>query len=358
MNTEQTSPSSSSAPTGEGAQAGGAPAGADSPAASTGAAAPSFSDPRAAAPQEPVSAAERALRKAEQRLKPQDSEASEQAGQKQADSTQGAKPTGQDGAATSGQDKPAASTAYKAPDAWPEPWRRGFDALPNEGRNILLDVHKSMQSGFTKAMQALGDKGRLAEEYAGHQETFARDPKAFLRALAADAKLEIRFADEPGPDEVPEFKDAADMARWVAEQTRRQVEARMRAERGAEERQRAGQSAREQVQAELDQAERAHPDFAEHRRAVFDVLDGHPGIPVEDAYRIATYDRLAEQVNRANAELAELRKFKAQAEKSAKRLTTPIGGAGSGNPDPSKNPHLSPAERAFNRAQARLAARG
>ncbi len=274
---------------------------------------------------------------------------------------EGGKPTttaaeakaGTDGAAPGA---PPASTPgnLDAPADWPEKQRAEFGKLPDEARQTVLGFYRDMQAGFTRATQKLAAERDSLGELVATRDAFARDPKGTLAQLAKNAGVEI-FFDRPLPaGQLPEFKDAAEMARWVTEQVAQEATKARTAERAQSERAQAMREAQDAVTRELGEAKAKFADFDTHRAAVFGVLERAPGLKVEEAYQLATYANLLKGAGQADALRREIVTLKAELEKRAKLATAPpaLGLNGKSKEDLS---HMSPGQRAYKRAQARLA---
>lgn len=266
------------------------------------------------------------------------------------------KTTATPAAGAAGATTPPADSTAQAPADWPEAERAKFDALPPEGRAVTLDFYKRMQGAFTQGMQTLARERQQHAELVQTAERFQQDPKGVLQALAQQAGVPIFFTEAEARGEIPEFETQADMAAWVARQTEEKLAARQQAEREQLEREHAQRTAGEALARELGDAAKAHPDFAAHQPRVLDVLRRAPGLTVEEAYGLATLPGLLELARAGRTAQTELAALKAEAEKARKAATAPATrSAGSGSPAASK-PNLSPAEAAFARAEARLAA--
>lgn len=266
------------------------------------------------------------------------------------------KTTATPAAGATGAATPAADSTVQAPADWPEAERAKFDALPPEGRDVTLGFYKRMQGAFTQGMQTLARERQQHAELVQTAERFQQDPKGVLQVLAQQAGVPIFFTEAEARGEIPEFETQADMAAWVARQTEEKLAARQQAEREQLAREHAQRTAGEALARELGDAAKAHPDFAAHQPRVLDVLRRAPGLTVEEAYGLATLPGLLELARAGRSAQTELAALKAEAEKARKAATAPATrSAGSGSPAAPK-PNLSPAEAAFARAEARLAA--
>lgn len=241
-----------------------------------------------------------------------------------------------------------------APQHWPEDIKAQFEKVPEEGRGLVLDLYKGMQRAFTQGQQAIKQRETELGELVTLEQQFQKDPKGVLAKLAQDAGVEV-FFERPLPEgEIPTFENAADMAKWVAEQTQRQVEAKLRAEREEADRSANLERSKAEFRRELEATAGKYKDFADHREGVMAALSETPELSVENAYRLATYDglfRLAQEGQQAKAELEQL---KAQMKKQASTAMRPDVGAGNGEAVSDAEQKLSPLERAHLKAQRKL----
>jgi hypothetical protein len=142
------------------------------------------------------------------------------------------------------------------------------------------------------------------------------------------------------------------MAKWSTEQALKKLRAEMR--QSEQQRNQEAEQARTAAELRAEFAETAskYKDFATHKDGVIAHMKQHPGLSVENAYRLSTYDglmKLAVEGQKANS---ELRKLKAQQTASASVATRPVGTGNAALTTPHSN--LPPAEAAFERAKARL----
>ena len=266
------------------------------------------------------------------------------------------KTTATPAAGAPGATPPPADSTAQAPADWPAAQREQFDALPPAGRAVTLEFYKRMQGAFTHGMQTLAREREQHAELVQMAGRFQQDPKGVLQALAQQAGMPIFFTEAESRGEIPEFGSPAEMAEWAARQAEAKLAASQKAEREQLAREHAQRSAGETLARELEDAAKAHPDFATHRPRVLEILQRAAGLTVDEAYGLATLPGLLELARAGRTAQTELAALKAEAEKTRKAATAPATrNAGSGSPAVPK-PNLSPAEAAFARAETRLAA--
>lgn len=290
-------------------------------------------------------------------------------------------PTSASGEAPNGGTAPAGASegssssdgsTVNAPDDWSAEAKARFMALPNdEARQQTLDFYRDMQRDYTQA------KTTLAELRKGHEELsqtldehgidaaeakrvlslsldFNKDPRGVIQRLAAQAGVDVFFEAPLAPDQIPEFKSTADMVKWFDERMANQQRSLAeKAEREAAERaalDRDKQVFRDSLQS---LAEKYGETFATKRVAVIERM--MQPTSMEDAFLLLQLPDLRQQAEegaRAKQELAALR---AQVEADRAARTAPPRGA-HGVPG-SENSDLSRAERAMARAERKIAAR-
>lgn len=263
---------------------------------------------------------------------------------------------GKPGSQAAGADgAPAApASTLDAPADWPEKQRAAFSGLPEAARATVLSFYRDMQAGFTRATQKLAAERESIGELAKLRDAFEKDPKAVLADLAKAKNVEL-FFERPLPEgQVPDFKDAAEMAQWVADKVARETVKAREVERGSERARQEAAQAEADVKRELGEATGKFADFGAHREAVFGVLLRAPGLKVEEAYQLATYPALMKAAGNLEALKRENATLKAEAERRAKLASAPPQAAAANGRAKEPLDHLSPAQRAYKRAQARI----
>lgn len=256
------------------------------------------------------------------------------------------------GAAAGAQAATAAadSTAITAPADWPADRRAAFDAMPPEARTVALGFYKDMQAGFTHAMQGLAGERQRLGELAKTAEAFESDPKTVLQKLAAQKGIPLWFEAPAAADEVPDFDNPAEMAKWASEQAHQRMQRELAEQRQAEDRQRTAAEADRALREELAAAQKAHADFGTHQARIFDLLARAPGLSVSEAYGLATLDGLRQMAVDGQTAQRELAALKAEVERSRKALTAPVAGAEGNGQQRTDLQNLSPAQRAVRAA--------
>lgn len=267
---------------------------------------------------------------------------------------------------------PADST-LQAPQDWPREWTERYAALPtDEARQMVLAMNKDMTAGLQKGLQTLAQQRQGNESLfdamkrTGHESgevealldlsaRFKDDPRGVLEALADQAGVELASLAAEAPP--PEFADAAALAKWASDKARRDLERQMRTERQREDAERQKAQVNERFQRELKEAGAKYGDLQQQWPAVVETLTAHPLLSVEQAYKLARYDALAQQVGTVDALRAEVATLKAAEETRRKAATQPPGRGGNGREAPPPQ-GLSRGEAAMARAERRLAAQG
>ena len=247
------------------------------------------------------------------------------------------------------------------PDSWPKDRREAFNALPESGKSTLLSIYRDMESGLKTSFNKLADERKALQTQFGFDSdqikqltdrarTFKSDPVAVISQLAEEAGIDVFFKKED--EQVPTFDSQEDLVKWLRGQSQR--EARQAAADEAKSlRQLQQQSAMKQkLDAEFAEAHRAHPDLSDHQEAILKYIGGF-NLPVEMAYRLATYEGLTQLAQNGQTTLAELNKAKAELEKLQKLATMPPGRA-DGRSLKEKANGLDPYESAMRRAEQLL----
>lgn len=256
--------------------------------------------------------------------------------------------------ATSGDAAPAGpvSTA-QAPINWPSERRDAFQALPPDAQSLVLDFHRDMQAGFTRATQDVAQIRQQADEYARLQREAKADPAGFARALLASLNLEptALAADEP-----PEFSTPGELAKWAADRAERAAERRLAAHRQEAERAGAMERARAALDAELADLAKI-PGFDTVRDAALrQVAESGGALTLTDAVNLQRLPQLLDgqrELATLRAEVAALRKAESDRKKS---LGAPVASTATRDQN-GRYTHApqSPTELAFERASAQLA---
>jgi hypothetical protein len=282
---------------------------------------------------------------------------------KPAEGEQAAKP----GEGEQGQEKPAAgdtpsAEAAKAPDNWTADRQAKFNAAPPEARAVIMDFHKEMSAGVTHVLT------QLSEERSRHQDLFALNEKfnsgpdgarEVLTALAQQAKIELFFDKPEAAEAIPEdvLADPNKLAQYIEDRAAKRAAKERQADTEKAAKEARAVTAREQLTREFQDAAKAHTDFATHKPAVTQLLQKAPSLSVEEAYRVVTHDALVKLANEAPALKQELTTVKAELDALKKKATALPPGGGPGAPK-GEDKFLSPADRAWNKAAAKRAARG
>ena len=271
------------------------------------------------------------------------------------------------------EDNSDASTAT-APDNWPAAMKEQFSALPDDNaRDMVLAMNKDMQGGLTKGMQQLKtqiegnntlfglmDKHSVdasaMTDLVSKAVLFNDNPRGLINQLAAEKGIEVFFDEASAKGEVPEFKDAAEMALWAKEQAFKDLKKEQATQAASDQQATAIKATETRITSEFSQAAKDYPDFMDYREPVIEKMSaiGENGVSVDDAYRLSTYDGLRKMADDGQKAVTELAALKQKVEQSKKRdATAPTGGSGEINEDALKN--LSAVQRASLRAKERIA---
>lgn len=253
------------------------------------------------------------------------------------------------------------SQSLTPPDSWPKERRAEFDNLPAQGKSLLMAIYKDMERGLKQSFDKLATERKTLQDQYGFDsdqlkqltdraKTFQQDPVAVISQLADEAGIDVFFKKEN--EEIPSFDSQEDLVKWILSQS--QQEARQAAANEAKSlKQQQQQTAMKQkLDAEFAEAFRAHPDMADHQEAILKYIGGF-NLPVEMAYRLATYEGLTKLARNGQTTLAELNKTKAELEKLQKLATMPPGRADGRSHSEQAN-GLDPYEAAMKRAEQLL----
>lgn len=247
------------------------------------------------------------------------------------------------------------------PDSWPKERKEEFSTLPDAGKSLLMGIYKDMERGLKQSFDKLADERKTLQTQFGFDadqikqltdraKTFQNDPVAVISQLAQEAGIDVFFKKES--EEIPSFDSQEDLVKWL--RTQSQQEARQAAANEAKSLKQQQQQAmvKQKLDAEFAEAMRAHPDLADHQEALLKYMGGF-NLPVEMAYRLATYEGLSTLAHNGQKTLAELNKAKAELEKLQKLATMPPGRA-DGRSQKVKANGLDPYEAAMRRAEQNL----
>lgn len=247
------------------------------------------------------------------------------------------------------------------PDSWPKERRAEFENLPTQGKSLLMDIYKDMERGLKQSFDKLATERKTLQDQYGFDtdqlqqltdraRTFQTDPVTVISQLAEEAGIDVFFKESA--DTIPSFDSQEDLVKWLRNQS--QQEARQAAANEAKSlRQQQQQAAMKQkLDAEFAEAYRKHPDLADHQDAMIKYISGF-NLPVEMAYRLATYEGLTQLAHNGQNTLAELNKTKAELEKLQKLATMPPGRA-DGRSRKERANGLDPYEAAMRRAEQSL----
>ena len=240
---------------------------------------------------------------------------------------------------TSGQAAPEAADAstpaesLTPPDNWPEDRRKAFSTLPAEGKSTLMSIYRDMERGLKQSFDKLStERKTLAENYgleadqlkslADRAKTFQKDPVAVINQLAEEAGIDVFFQNEN--EEIPEFDSQSDLVKYMRDQSRNAARQAAADETRHLKEQRHKEEIKLRMEQEFAQAYQKHPDLPDHREAVIKYISGF-NLPVEMAYRLATWDGLTSLAQTGQTSRSELDKAKAELEKLQKLATMPPG---------------------------------
>ncbi len=318
---------------------------------------------------------EKAMDRAQEQLSSDgDTDGKRQSGDSKSSTEQAAGPTGSDSTLTddsdtsgSGEDDgtsgpTGASTPTEQslipPDSWPKDRQAEFSKLSDEGKHLLMSIHKDMERGLKQSFDKLAnerknltDRFGLQEDQlrdlAGRVRTFQDNPVAIISQLAEEAGIDVFFKEEnPTP---PEFDNQADLVKWLQEQGRKEAR-QVAADEAKKLRQQQEQEAiKARSQQEFEQAQQDHHDLAEHQEAIARYISQF-NLPIEQAYRLATYEGLAKLAQDGQRNQAELDKVREELEKLQKLSTRPPG-LTDGQTKPAHANGLDMYEKAFKSAQ-------
>ena len=243
--------------------------------------------------------------------------------------------SGQPETQTGGDSTPESEQSLTPPDNWPEDRRKEFSTLPDTGKSLLMSIYKDMERGLKQSFDKLATDRKAIEanygldetqlkDLADRYQTFQTDPVAIISQLAEEAGIDVFFNKET--DEIPEFDSQADLVRWLQDQSRREARQAAASEAKSLKEKHHQENVKRQMEQEFAEAYKTHPDLPEHKEAVIKYISGY-NLPVEMAYRLATYEGLTSLAQNGSSTKAELDKARAELEKLQKLATMPPGRA-------------------------------
>lgn len=221
------------------------------------------------------------------------------------------------------------------PDSWPKERKDEFSTLPDAGKSLLMNIYRDMERGLKQSFDKLAtEKKALQNQFgfdtdqlkqlADRARTFQSDPVAVINQLAEEASINVFFEDQS--EQIPEFDNQQDLVKWMLDKTSNSARQAAANEAKALRQQQQQDAIKQKLDVEFAEAYRAHPDLADHQEAIIKYVSGF-NLPVEMAYRLATYEGLTQLAQNGQTTLAELNKTKAELEKLQKLATMPPGRA-------------------------------
>lgn len=282
---------------------------------------------------------------------------------------------GKGGEAATAAATPGSTAAIDAPNDWPAEDRALYQKLPAEARELVLGQYKRMQGALTRANQSMAQQRAALQEMntvmerskASPQQVtgllqmsadFEQNPRAVIEQLARQKGVQVFFERAQPEGEIPEFKTQAEMAKWLDDRNADRLRNQLTSEQQAAQQRQARESRLGELRNQFAEAQKL-PDFEQHSEAVVEMLQRAPTLSVQEAYRLATADGLAKQAGEAQKLRGEVAALKAELENLRKKATQPARAPVGGDAktlEAEKN--LSPAQRAFQKAQRRIASRG
>ncbi|PJE79664.1 hypothetical protein CI610_01378 [invertebrate metagenome] len=223
---------------------------------------------------------------------------------------------------------------YDPPESWPTDRKDEYSTLPDNAKSLVLSFYKDMEQGLKKQFNKLDTVKKEFETNYGldadslktlseQAQQFKENPETVINQLAEQAGINIYFAD-PNPDDIPDFDSQADLVRYLKDQAT--SEARQAAVNLNKQQQAEQQKAdmQHQVEQEFSKAYQKYPDLPDHKEAVIDFMSGY-NLPVEVAYRLATWEGLEKLAQEGQSQRSKLDKAHAELEKLQKLATIPPG---------------------------------
>ena len=221
------------------------------------------------------------------------------------------------------------------PDSWPKERKDEFSTLPDAGKSLLMDIYRDMERGLKQSFDKLATEKKALQNQFGFDtdqirqltdraRTFQSDPVSVISQLAEEAGVNVFFDNQS--EQIPEFDNQQDLVKWMLDKTSNSARQAAANEAKALKQQQQQAAVKQKLDAEFAEAYRAHPDLADHQQAIIKYVSGF-NLPVEMAYRLATYEGLTQLAQNGQTTLAELNKTKAELEKLQKLATMPPGRA-------------------------------
>lgn len=246
------------------------------------------------------------------------------------DSTQKADSDSNGGASDASDSTPNVDTP---PENWPEERRGDFDKLPADGRKLLLNIYGDMERGLHDSFQKLATQRKELETrfglsvddmqtLANRVREFRDEPARVLAELADEAGIDIFF--NTPDDTIPEFDSQEDMLKWLRDDTQRQARQTAMDQFKSQREELARADTRRKLEQEFTQCHEQHPDMVNHKEAIIENIATY-NLPVEQAYKLATWGGMTELVRNAQQLKQERDKAQAELERYRKTLTMPPG---------------------------------
>ena len=254
-----------------------------------------------------------------------------------------------------------AEQSLTPPDSWPKERREQFKTLPDTAKTLTLDFYRDMEKGLKQSFDKLAnERKQLSDNFgleadqlkqlAERANSFRTDPAGVISQLAEEAGIDVFFKSED--EQIPDFETQADLVKYLRQQGQQEARQAAANEAKALRQQQHQAEMKQRMEAEFAQAYQAHPDLPDHKDAVIRYISGF-NLPVEMAYRLATYEGLAELAQSGQGAKAELDKARAELEKLQKLSTMPPARADAHGHRHDGN-GLDPVESAYLRAEKRL----
>ena len=252
------------------------------------------------------------------------------------------------------------SQAFTAPQRWPQERQEAFDALTDEGKELLLDIHKDMEAGLTKGQTELAEQRKRYQQFDRFFDNLSNRipntdrnqleaatmqslPQILERYIALQQKpveTLIEIAEEMGAaSALSEQLTELDLSDEATRELRRE---NLRLKRDSRERDlQATTQVSDQVSSQLDDFRTAtnedgslkHPHYDEVSTTMGGLMQADPDLSLEDAYPIAVRAKLPEAME-AEARKKARKELIAEARKAKRRQTS--GRSGPGVPQPSE----------------------
>ena len=241
--------------------------------------------------------------------------------------------SGQSASKEQAGDSTSKAQSLTPPDSWPEDRREAFAKLPDDGKSLLMTFYREMEKGLKQSFDKLAiDRKELQANYgleadqlkdlAGKFKAFQSDPAAVISELAEEAGIDVYFNQQT--EEIPEFDNQADLVKYLQEHAQKEARQAAANEAKALKEQRQQEQVKQQLEQEFADAYKEHKDLADHKDAVIHYIGGY-NLPVEMAYRLATYEGLHKLATEGQSLKAELDKTRSELEKLQKLSTMPPG---------------------------------